>query len=83
MDKSVFITDKGVKLYLDNDMVKILNHDIKRLGLKNVQAFFAIHPDGDKEYLLVKDGKPFHASQQAEDIGSYIDMLAVLEKYKK
>lgn len=83
MDKPVFITDKGVKLYLDNDMVKIFNGDIKRLGLKNVQAFFAIHPDGDREYLLVKDGKPFHASQRAEDIGSQIDILAVIEKYKK
>lgn len=79
----VFITEKGVKLYLDNEMVKIFNSDIKRLGLKNVQTFFAIHPDGDKEYLLVKDGKPFHASQRAEDIGSQIDILAVAEKYEK
>lgn len=83
MDKPVLITEKDVKLYLDNEMVKIFNSDIKRLGLKNVQAFFAIHPDGDKEYLLVKDGKPFHASQRAEDIGSYIDMLAVAKKYEK
>ncbi len=81
MDKPVFITDKGVKLYLDNEMVKIFNNDIKRSGLKNIQVFFAIHPDGDKEYLLVKDGKPFHVSQRAEDIGSCIDMLAVAEKY--
>lgn len=83
MDKPVCTTDKGVKLYLDNDMVKIFNGDIKRLGLKNVQASFAIHPDGDREYLIVKDGKPFHASQRAEDIGSQIDILAVIEKYKK
>lgn len=79
----VFITEKGVKLYLDNEMVKIFNNDIKHLGLKNVQAFFAIHSDGDKEYLLVKNGKPYHASQRAEDIGSHIDMLAVAEKYEK
>jgi len=29
------------------------------------------------------NGKPFHASQRAEDIGSQIDILAVIEKYKK
>lgn len=79
----VFITEKGVKLYLDNEMVKIFNSDIKRFGIKNVQTFFAIHPDGDKEYLLVRDGKPFHASQMAEYIGSQIDILAVAEKYEK
>ena len=83
MTDPVFITEKGVKLYLDNEMVKIINNEIKRLGLKNVQAFLAIHPDGDKEYLLVKDGKPYHASQKAEDIGSYIEILALTEKYEK
>lgn len=81
MTKPVFVTENGIKLYIDNEMVKIFNSDIKRLDLKNVQAFFAVHPNGDKEYLLVKDGKPFHASQRAEDIGSQIDMLAVVEKY--
>ena len=83
MADPVFITERGVKLYLDNEMVKIINNEIKRLGLKNVQAFLAIHPDGDKEYLLVKDGKPYHASQKAEDIGSYIEILALTEKYEK
>lgn len=83
MVSPVFITEKGVKLYLDNKMVKIFNGNIKRLGLKNIQIFFAIHPDGNKEYLLVKDGKPFHASQKAEDIGVCIDMLSVEEKYEK
>lgn len=83
MNKPVFVTEKGVKLYIDNKMVKILNDEIERLELKSIYAFLAIHPDGDKEYLLIKDGKPYHASQRAEDIGSNIEMLAITEKYKK
>ena len=82
MADPVFIIEKGVELYLDNEMVKIVNNEIKHLGLKNVQAFLAIHPDGDKEYLLVKDGKPYRASQKVEDIGNYIEILALIEKYE-
>lgn len=79
----VFITEKGVKLYLDNDMVKILNKEIKRLNLKNIQAFLAVHPGDCKEYLLVKDGQPYSASQKAEDIESAINILALTQKFKK
>jgi len=77
MAKPAFITDKGIKLYLDNDMVKLLNKRIEQLNLKNVQAFLAIHPGGYKEYIIVKDSEPYHASQRVEDVESSIEVLAL------
>lgn len=74
--KPVFVTDKGVKLYV-NDNIKSLNKQIKRLNLKNVQAFLAIHADGDIEYLLIKDGEAYYESQKLEDIESCIKMLTL------
>lgn len=80
MIKPVFVTEKGIELYLDNIMVKLLNMRIKQLNLKNVQAFLTIHPGGYKEYLVVKDTKPYHASQRVEDVESSVEALALVQK---
>lgn len=82
MTKPAFVTEKGVELYLDNVMVKLLNKRIKQLNLKNVQAFLAVHPGGYKEYLVVKDSEPYHASQKVEDIESNIEVLALAQNWQ-
>ncbi len=78
--KPVCVTDKGVKLYIDQEMVKLLNGRIKQLNLENVQAFLALHPNGDIQYLLVKDGKPCQESQKVEDIGYAIESMLLTQK---
>lgn len=78
--KPAFVTDKGIKLYIDNKMVKLLNRQIEQLNLKNVQAFLALHPGGDIQYLLVKDGEPYHESQRIEDIEFKIEELHLSSK---
>lgn len=79
--KPAFVTESGIKLYLDNEMVKLLNRRIEQLNLKNIQTFLALHPDGNIEYLLVKDGKPYHESRKIEDIESNIEVLALTQKF--
>lgn len=81
MTKPAFVTEKGIELYLDDVMVKLLNKRIKQLNLKNVQAFLAIHPDGYKEYLVVKDNEPYYANQRVEDVESRIEVLALAQNW--
>lgn len=77
-----FITKTGIKLYLDNKMVKILNAEIKRQKLKGVQVFLSIDQNNYKEYVLVIDGNPYLASQKSDEISGMIDMLAVKKRYE-
>lgn len=80
-DEPVYITEKGVKLYL-NKTARLFNDMIKKRGLKNVQVFLAILPDNYKEYVIVKDGQPFYKSQRGVDIEGQIEMMTIANRYR-
>lgn len=80
MKQPAFITKTGIKLYLDNEMVKILNAEIKRQKLEGMQVFLSIDQNDYKEYVLVIDGNPYLASQKSDDIAGMIDILAVKKR---
>ena len=69
------VSEKGVKLWIDRTLTRYAQSK----GIKGVQVFRSLFPDGMQEYLIVLDGKPVYAHQEFETVACRIDVIGLVE----
>jgi len=81
-DEPDFINDSGIKWWLLQGTTDYATREDK-LGtcLEDLECYLVEFPDGDKNYVAVRNGRVVKETKLLEDLASYIDVQKVQKRF--
>jgi hypothetical protein len=77
-----FINEKGVKWWREELLTHCAHQEnINGTRLPDVVVCYVEHPDGTKNYVLIRDQEVIYETQSYEQIGFHIDVLKLQTEY--